>query len=118
MKYLSVEIYKNSSYNCPLNYSEKFKKFVIECEDGNLSKQDIEDYCIIRIVKGNLPNTLKAVIIDPNTNQKLFFSNKSSEMFGGYYIKTSDSRFNELCKSILGLNIHFNYPIPLHDRFE
>jgi len=118
MKYLGVDIYKTSTYNsCPLNYSDKFTKFVIECEKGNLSKEDIEGYAIIRIVKGNLPNTLKAVIIDPTTNQKLVL-NKAVEMFGGYYVVTSDSRFSELCKAILGLDIHFSYPIPLHDRYE
>lgn len=117
MRYLKVEILKGS-YTSNLNYSENANNFVIECNEGNYQRHELEGCLIIRLVKGNLPNTIKAVIIDPETNEPLMIKNHLSPMFGGYYVTTSDSRFTKLCSKIVGLNAHFSYPVPLHDRFE
>ena len=39
-------------------------------------------------------------------------------MFGGAYITTSDSRFDEILRAIYGDGRRQVGPIPLHDRFE
>lgn len=116
MKYLTVELLKGS-YTSQMNFTDKFTKFAIECEEGNYKKEDLKGYIILRLVKGNLPNTIKAVVIDTDNNV-LSFKNHNSPMFGGYYLTSSDSRFSNICKNIIGLNIHFGYPVPVHDRFE
>ena len=113
MNYLSVEIYK-SSYNCTLNFSNNFQKFVIECPSGNITKEHIEGYGIIKIVKGNIDNTAKAVFVDIDGNE--IHKSGCNRMAGGHFVYCSDSRFNELTAQIIGIKTYA--PVSLHDRFE
>lgn len=112
MKYLPVKLYK-SDYIGTLNLSEKFTDFVIECPNGNLTKDEINGRGIIRIVKGNLPNTAKTIFVDSDGN---VINSGRLGMFGGYFVYTSDSRFSELANKIRGFDVYA--PVALHDRFE
>jgi hypothetical protein len=112
MNYLSVEIYK-SNYKSKTNISESYTKFAIECESGNLKKEDLQGCGIIRLVKGNLENTVKALFVDDNG---ALINGGSCAMFGGYYICSSDSRFSATAHKISGVKTYT--PVPLHDRFE
>jgi len=42
-------------------------------------------------------------------------SGHAGPMFGGNFIYTSDSRYDELCRE---MGLPRGYPIPIHDRFE
>ena len=59
------------------------------------------------LVKGNLPNTAK--VIPSNINK-----NKIWSMFGGNFVYSSDSRFNEAVVKLTGSS----GPVAVHDRIE
>ena len=63
----------------------------------------------IKLVKGNLPGTIKAVpVVTP--------SGVLGPMMGGSYVVSSDGRFADEVERILGYKS--SAPVPLHDRFE
>jgi hypothetical protein len=60
---------------------------------------------------GNLPGTLKVVPVIPGT-----FAGLVGPMAGGSFIATSDSRFSDACRQIVGGE--FYGAVAFHDRYE
>lgn len=95
-----------------------------ECSNNGISKfhdeviwigpdQDIPenvDKPVIRLVKGNLPNTVKAVPAKEHDEGKWLMS-------GGAFVSSCDGRFGKMIKEITG-NPNFSGAVSLHDRIE
>jgi hypothetical protein len=60
------------------------------------------------LVRGNLPFTVKIVVVDPATASR-------RPMMGGNYGGTCDSRFSEAVQHITGYGFGV---VPIHDRYE
>ena len=67
----------------------------------------------VQIVPGNLPGTLKAVLVDGADSPAAFLcrgdAGRNWGMASGAYIESSDSRFNA---------VSGGHPVPLHNRYE
>lgn len=66
----------------------------------------------VRLVAGNSPGTIKAVVID-----KEFFQ-AGWPMMGGCFISSSDSRFGDMGAEINPNARYLAQAVPLHDRYE
>ncbi len=65
----------------------------------------------VRIVRGNVPGTIKALVADDQGNPL-----QGRSMMGGCYLASSDGRFAAECERVLGYI--FYAAVPLHDRYE
>lgn len=107
MKYLRVSVLTNTDHGDTTNNGISVthrKHLIVEHPNGYLNSSDIEnaedDFIILELVKREIMG-----------NEYLHFQRKGEKswvQFGGNYITTSDSRFNEFSR----------YPIPIHDRIE
>ena len=104
---LLVNVYKNGKYDCTNGgvSSRDIKGLCLTNVDGPFDPSD--DCPAVKLVKGNLPGTVKIV---PEELEGKW------TMMGGNYAATSDSRFSEACEKITGSR--FYGAVPVHDRFE
>jgi len=65
------------------------------------------DAAAVELVEGNLPNTVKIVPVDEKGKWT---------MFGGNYAASSDSRFSEAIRTLIGGN--WSGAVAVHDRVE
>jgi hypothetical protein len=104
---LIISVYRPADLgDCTLNgVSGQFASLTLINVDGPFDPTP--EHPAAWLVRGNLPYTVKIVVVDPATATR-------RPMFGGNYGGTSDSRFNDAVKSITG------HPglAPIHDRYE
>lgn len=68
----------------------------------------------VRIMPGNVPGSVKAVPMDPNTGKV-----RLGSMAGGCYIASCDSRFWDMvAEADREFNNRFHGAVKLHDRYE
>ena len=107
---INVSVYKDadSNYDCTCNgVTNRFTRLNVVNVDGPFDPSD--DCPAVKLVKGNLPGTVKIVPVDE-------LEKGSWTMFGGNYAATSDSRFSEAIEKIVGGR--FYGAVPVHDRVE
>ena len=111
-KYLAVDVYRNGyrQFDCSnRGISLCFNQLYLECEDGNLTIDELNNKnAIIKLYYG----PLHTVIARPAISE---FDGKWYE-FGGNFIYSSDSRFTDAVSRLLGHD--FYGAIPVHDRTE
>tara|TARA_R100001082_G_scaffold110002_1_gene88601 strand:+ start:1524 stop:1850 length:327 start_codon:yes stop_codon:yes gene_type:complete len=106
---LFIYIYKDNLGDCTNNgiSSKKIKGLTITNINGPF--KPCKDYPAAKLIlqKFSFGNSVK-IVAEKDINKHT--------MFGGNYGATSDSRFNEAIKKMLGHN--FYGAIPIHDRIE
>lgn len=106
---LYISVFRNSEFagtDCTNGgVTSRFTKLCVTNVDGPFDPSD--DCPAVKLVKGNLPGTVKIV---PEELEGKW------TMMGGNYAATSDSRFSEACEKITGSR--FYGAVPVHDRFE
>lgn len=105
-----VYIYKDSDSKTDCTnggLSSIHNKFTLVNVDGPF--EPTPDRPAAWLVPGNIPNTAKIVIEDPEIKSQKW------PMFGGNYAATSDSRYSKAIQKLTGAHSDI---IPIHDRFE
>jgi len=99
---LSVAVYRVNGQDCTIDgiTSKNDRLVLVWDEDGECNPENT-----VKLVRRNIPTRsgnpyLTAYPVNEDGTPR------TGGMFGGNYIKTSDSRFPS------------DYPIPVHDRFE
>lgn len=105
MKTIPVDVYKCSKYSGCSNggISEEYKTLFLDCPDGYIEKEPNDETVLhvdFVIVGG------QAYYHAEQYSAYIRKKNMVGPMMGGTFIYSSDSRFP------------FDYPLPLHDRFE
>lgn len=107
---LIIGVYRDASgSDCTLNgVSSRHANLTVVNVDGPFEPTPERPACWL--VKGNLPGTVKIVVVEPGTDGKW-------SMMGGNYGGTCDSRFNRAVERITGQTQCYG-PVPIHDRYE
>lgn len=117
MKYqgLRVSIFKTEGKSYSNNgISARFDEALVVGEDiAPIFGNDDGKLPVIRLERGAFAGTVIAkVVYDPSGAHE----GKVLAMYGGCFVSTSDSRFSEAARKIVGGE--FYGAVPLHDRFE
>ncbi len=117
---LRVGVYKHGGFDFSNGgASSRFQELVLVNVGGPSS---VEEGNAAMLVEGNLAGTLKVVEaewMEGGMNGGDWVEKKGDgvgPMFGGCYVGTSDSRFEEACQYLLGHK--FYGLVALHDRYE
>jgi len=85
--------------------TNRYNKLCVVNVDGPFEPSD--DAAAVELVEGNLPNTVKIVPVGEKGKWTLF---------GGNYAASSDSRFSEAIRTLIGGN--WSGAVAVHDRVE
>lgn len=112
---LHVNVYKSGDYDCTAGGESSYVKgfTVVNC-DGPFEPS--EDYPAAVIVKQKFGFGCSLKLVPESK------VDHGGTMFGGNYASTSDSRFGQACRDLIGDkdlgNMYGLGAIPIHDRVE
>jgi len=110
---IHVNIYKSGDYDCTIGGESSYAKgFTVTNCEGPF--EPCENYPAAKIVKQKFGFGCSLKLVPESKKRQV-------AMFGGNFASTSDSRFGEACREIMGEDIGNVYslgPVPIHDRVE
>jgi hypothetical protein len=119
MKALRVDILKHNGTDCSNGGASHWHNEAYLVGDTVTGPWDVDEdgsfevvndqLPVFKLVHGNLHGTVKAICIDHDDTKKHC-------MFGGCFVYTSDSRFHQAIRAMIGGNN--TGPVAIHDRYE